>query len=291
MQLFWTRDTENEKEEPEDRKVKEWGRSLAAALFVLTLLSGCGADYDAETGAELQIQAEEEEGECMEEYRFLAADETVSDWDETFPESYLIEEFPIIYQMPELPTGCEITALTMVLHYYGFSVDKTEMAAVYLPTLPSEGNYYGANGMLYGNALNQYFLGDPATEYGITCGTAAIITAADSYLADCGSLMTAEDGTGSSPEELYELVSEDIPVVVWCTIDMHDRVVEGGWYTESGTYVDWGMYDHGAVLIGYDSETVTIADPLAGEAEYDREQFEKVYEERGSQCVVLVGMS
>ncbi len=284
MQLFWTRDAGNEKEKPEGRKVKKWGRSLAAVLSVLTLLSGCGADHDAETGAELQIQAEAEG-------RSLAADEIVSDGDETFPEHYLIEEFPIIYQMPELPTGCEITALTMVLHYYGFSVDKTEMAARYLPTLPSEGTYYGADGLLYGNDLNQYFLGDPATEYGITCGTGAIITAADSYLADCGSLMTAEDGTGSSPEELYELVSEDIPVVVWCTIDMHDRVVEGGWYTESGTYVDWGMYDHGAVLIGYDSETVTIADPLAGEAEYDREQFEKVYEERGSQCVVLVGMS
>ena len=35
-----------------------------------------------------------------------------------------IQDFEIIYQEPELPTGCEITALTMVLHYYGFDVDK-----------------------------------------------------------------------------------------------------------------------------------------------------------------------
>ena len=30
-----------------------------------------------------------------------------------------INSFDIIFQMPELPTGCEITALTMVLNYYG----------------------------------------------------------------------------------------------------------------------------------------------------------------------------
>ncbi|MFR1214772.1 MAG: C39 family peptidase [Acutalibacteraceae bacterium] len=30
-----------------------------------------------------------------------------------------INSFDVIFQMPELPTGCEITALTMVLNYYG----------------------------------------------------------------------------------------------------------------------------------------------------------------------------
>lgn len=41
-----------------------------------------------------------------------------------------ISDFPYTLQTPELPTGCEITALTMVLNYYGFSVDKTTMATV-----------------------------------------------------------------------------------------------------------------------------------------------------------------
>ena len=35
-----------------------------------------------------------------------------------------IKDFPIIYQMPELPTGCEITALTMAVNYYGYPADK-----------------------------------------------------------------------------------------------------------------------------------------------------------------------
>ena len=45
-----------------------------------------------------------------------------------------INSFDIIFQMPELPTGCEITALTMVLNYYGMEADKVEMATKYLPT-------------------------------------------------------------------------------------------------------------------------------------------------------------
>lgn len=40
------------------------------------------------------------------------------------------DDFPIIIQNPELPTGCEITALTMVLNYYGYPADKIVMAPV-----------------------------------------------------------------------------------------------------------------------------------------------------------------
>lgn len=57
--------------------------------------------------------------------------------------SALIDDFPEIMQMPELPTGCEITALTMVLNYYGFDVDKVTLATEYLPTMPPE-LYYGS---------------------------------------------------------------------------------------------------------------------------------------------------
>ncbi len=154
-----------------------------------------------------------------------------------------IEDFPIVNQMPELPTGCEITALTMALNYYGYPVDKTVMASEYLPTASAD-RYYGSDGRLYGTDMNEYFIGDPFTENGIICGTGAIVTAAD-------------------------------------------RRSTQGWYTEDGAYVDWSTNDHGAVLIGYTETTVTIADPISGRVEYDREQFEDVFESRGNQCVVL----
>ncbi|MBM6751381.1 C39 family peptidase [Mediterraneibacter glycyrrhizinilyticus] len=197
-----------------------------------------------------------------------------------------IENFPVINQMPELPTGCEITALTMVLQYYGYPADKTDMASGYLPTASAD-RYYGDDGRLYGTDMNEYFIGDPFTAGGIICGTGAIVTAADRYLDDQGSSMRALDMTGSSPEELYKLVSRGQPVIVWVTISMADRGSTQGWYTEDGEYVDWSTNDHGAVLIGYTETTVTIADPISGRIEYDREQFEKVFESRKNQCVVL----
>ncbi len=45
--------------------------------------------------------------------------------------------------------------------------------------------------------------------------------------------MQAIDKSGASPEELYELVSQDTPVVVWVTIGMANRNTPQGWYTKT----------------------------------------------------------
>lgn len=201
---------------------------------------------------------------------------------------YLIADFPIVYQLPQLPTGCEITALTMVLQYYGLDADKEEMATDYLPTSPSTNRYTGSDGRVYGIDLDAYFVGSPFDDSGIICGPQAIVTAANQYLEDQGSSLQAVDRTGATPEELYALVDQDIPVVVWVTIGMTPRQeARSGWYTESGKYVDWTTNDHCAVLVGYTDTTVWIADPLAGLVEYDRDAFEEVFASQDNRCVVL----
>ena len=48
-----------------------------------------------------------------------------------------------------------------------------------------------------------------------------------------------------------------------------------------------GFNDHGAVLIGYGPDTVTIADPISGLVEYSREQFESVFASRSYKCVII----
>lgn len=198
---------------------------------------------------------------------------------------HTIQDFPIIYQMPELPTGCEVTALTMALRYYGCDVSKTAMADQYLPT--ASPSFYYSGGGLCGPDIDSYFVGSPFSTHGYACGAPALCTAADSYFEANNVNMQAKDITGSTPEQLYALLEQDVPVVVLVTINMVDRHADFSWYSPDGKYVSLGYNDHGAVLIGYNPTTVTLADPLAGEVTYSRSQFESVFKSRGSQCLIL----
>ena len=197
-----------------------------------------------------------------------------------------LTDFDIIEQYPELPTGCEITAMTMVLNYYGYQVNKVTMALDYMPKVQAE-FYRSEDGRLMGPDLENFFVGDPTEETGYICGTGAIVTAANAYLTDVGSDMTAVAMKNAQPEELYDLIDQGTPVVIWCTINMEDRAETDGWYREDGTYMEWSTNDHGAVLIGYDEDTVTVADPIYSRITVSRAQFEKIFAERGGQCVIL----
>lgn len=198
----------------------------------------------------------------------------------------LLTDFNIMEQYPELPTGCEITAMTMVLNYYGYQVDKVTMALDYMPKVQAE-FYRSEDGRLMGPDLENYFVGDPTQETGYICGTGAIVTAANAYLTDVGSDLTAVAMKNAQPEELYDLIDQGTPVVIWCTINMEDRAETDGWYREDGIYMEWSTNDHGAVLIGYDEDTVTVADPIYNRITVSRTQFEKIFAERGGQCVIL----
>ena len=197
-----------------------------------------------------------------------------------------LADFEIIEQYPELPTGCEITAMTMVLNYYGYNVDKVTMALDYMPKVQAE-FYRSEDGRLMGPDLENYFVGDPTEDSGYICGTGAIVTAANAYLSDVGSSLTAMAMKNAQPEELYDLIDQGTPVVIWCTINMEDRAETDGWYREDGTYMEWSTNDHGAVLIGYDEDTVMVADPIYSRITVSRAQFEKIFAERGGQCVIL----
>ena len=203
-------------------------------------------------------------------------------------DAFVIDNFPLIYQEPELPTGCEITALTMVLQYYGCDTNKMEMALDYLPTLLGEDFYYDEEGNLMGNDMENYFIGDPTTSTGYICGPGAIVTAANRYFEDHNSSLQAENKTGATAEELYAYVRQNIPVVVWATIDMEERGEVQGWYREDGVFMEWSNNDHGTVLIGYTEDTVILSDPITGRYEASKEDFESVYESRGCKCVIVV---
>lgn len=63
-----------------------------------------------------------------------------------------------ILQNPELPTGCEVTSLAMVLNYWGYDIDKLTLATDYL----KKGEIGSVN-------FKEAFVGDPRSAEAYGC--------------------------------------------------------------------------------------------------------------------------
>lgn len=103
-------------------------------------------------------------------------------------------DVPLIAQRPELPTGCEITAVTMLLQYTGIQVDKVHLAKE-MPYADSD--------------CNQGFVGDPFTENGNSIYPPALIDLITKYTGH------ASDLTGADLPTLKAQIDQGRPVVVW----------------------------------------------------------------------------
>ena len=128
------------------------------------------------------------------------------------PDSYSID-VDYIYQCPELPTGCEITSLTMLLNYLGFGVSKTDLADNYL-----EKDY------MCTVSFNDAFIGDPRWDGGYGCFSPVIVRTAQKYLdtQQHGYKYIVENISGTKFEDLYEYIAQDNPVIIWCSMSQND---------------------------------------------------------------------
>ncbi|MCD7730342.1 MAG: C39 family peptidase [Oscillospiraceae bacterium] len=186
-----------------------------------------------------------------------------------------------ILQNPELPTGCEITSLTMLLNYLGFDVDKLTMADKYLP----KGEYRNSD-------FNEVFVGTPKSTFAYGCFSNAIVTAAKSYLEDSGGdeAYKVRNISGCPTKALYAAVDNGNPVIVWASIDMK-AIKEGATWTVSSTgkTLTWPANEHCMLLVGYNTEkgVVYVNDPLKGLTSYDMEIFETRFESLSNQAVII----
>lgn len=180
-----------------------------------------------------------------------------------------------IRQNPELPTGCESVALTMVLKYYHYPVSKTTIASSYLPR-SSSSNFVTA------------FLGNPFSYAGYGIYSPGLTITANKYLTARKSARRAHDLTGCSLSDLYRYIDANTPVIVWNSMYMRNphailsyRYASKTWYFYSG--------EHCVVLCGYDKKKnkVLINDPLSGLVWRNADAFERIYNKLGKMAVVL----
>ena len=188
-------------------------------------------------------------------------------------------QLPVAYlsQLPELPTGCEITSLTTVLNYFGYSVDKGTMADRYLPKCGlGDGSFW------------DYFLGDPRDSYSFGCYSNPIVAAANSYLETQGSQHKVYNYSNSSFSTLLQQIEAGFPVVLWSTMDLKTAYMTKQWEI-NGETIQWTAPEHCVVMIGYDlsAGTVTISDPMRGMVVRNLQTMASRYEQMHSQAVVI----
>lgn len=176
-----------------------------------------------------------------------------------------------IMQLPELPLGCEITALATLLQYYGFSVDKV--------TLCEQTLDYGSS---YTDPFEGY-IGNPFEEYrGMGCYAPPIVRAANRYFAQQNSALSAYDVSGTSFDILLEYVMAGTPVMIWTTQQTLDSDVA---YTYGE--INWYRLSHCVVISGFEGDAVICADPLEGTVRYDRSRMEQMYKLLYAQAVLI----
>lgn len=193
-----------------------------------------------------------------------------------------------VLQLPELPVGCEITALTILLRYCGFDADKTDLARNYLPT--SWGNARTEDGKTYKDSFFNYFIGDPFSR-GYGCFANAIEKAANAYIADHGGGFTVKNISGAHPDVLYDYLAEGTPVLCWATDGMIEPEYYETWYDNAtGEQLDWYLNEHCFVLAGFNmsSDLVTLNDPMKGIIDYNINKFETRYEQMHRQAIVII---
>lgn len=199
-------------------------------------------------------------------------------------------EISAILQNPELPNGCEVTSLAIVINSLNSYVDKATLADVYLPQFP----FYavGEDKQRAGGDPNLYFAGNPrSASNGYYCFAGPIVTAANSYFNSVGMTNTAIDITGADEEQLIHQLDMGYPVIAWGTLSMGDAYTfaPNAWIINEDTgeqHIPF-LNLHCVVLTGYDDEFFLMADPIRGNVAIRRSTFMNAYRQIGSRAVVI----
>lgn len=156
----------------------------------------------------------------------------------------------VILQYPDMPSGCEITSLTMVLNYMGLDVTNSYLADNYLPCDTHD--------------MNRSFVGSVYDDYAFGCFAPVIVQAANNYLNSINSKLRAVEISGSTREQLLSYVKAGNPVIIWNTENMEESHLEH--LNLDGDDFVWYYNEHCVVLCGYNEadNTVAVADSISG---------------------------
>lgn len=187
---------------------------------------------------------------------------------------------PILNQYPELPTGCEATSLTMLLHWGGETISKDDV----VNALPKGEKVRLVDGKWFGANPNNEFVGDPYTEdgsFGVFQGPILETIKKVSHFKGINL-------TGLEFELLLDYIQAGKAIMAWTTIEQKQTYLSKTWRDENGTIIDWYCNEHAVVITGFDSDYVIVHDPYTGKEEYyKRDLFEQNWKSMGKRAITL----
>lgn len=197
----------------------------------------------------------------------------------------VIIDAPLIKQYPELPRGCEVTSLAMLLQFAGEDVDKMTLAnEVKKDPTP----YSVSGGKVYFGNPDDGFVGDMYNlqNPGLGVFHEPIRELAEQYLP--GRII---DMTGSDFEKLKIPLSAEQPV--WVIINTaYQKISEDlfqTWETPSGA-VKVTSKEHSVLVTGYDDQFIYFNDPLTGIKNKTApiQDFKEAWVQMGSQAITIL---
>lgn len=194
--------------------------------------------------------------------------------------------FPLMLQDPQLPNGCEVTSLAMLLTWAGYPVDKMELYEGYLPR---QDFTYDPDGELVGGDPEEVYVGDAASQWGgWYCFQGPIVEAGNAYLSQQGSDQHLEAISGLDPRTLEESLDAGTPVLVWVTLDYTPPVSSSrNWCLPDGSlYIPYSNL-HCVVVADYEEEGYLTADPLEGWRWVEKTTFWDVFAAMGHRAVAF----
>ncbi len=194
-------------------------------------------------------------------------------------------DVPVISQIPELPRGCEVTSLAMLLNDAGEKVDKMELAEK-IKKDPTPQTISG--GQIHFGNPNDGFVGSMYNykEPGFGVYHKPVAELAEQYLPG-----NINDLTASDFEELKYYLSDGRPIWVITNTSykpLNDNLFQT-WDTPSGK-VRITYKEHSVLLTGYDSEFVYFNDPLTGvkDKKAPINEFKESWVQMGSQAITYI---
>ena len=192
---------------------------------------------------------------------------------------------PVVSQLPELPRGCEVTSLAMLLNYAGMKVDKMELADKLKKDQTPRSVISGT--VHFGNP-NDGFVGNMynLNEAGYGVYHRPIAELAENYLPG-----RIKDLSNSNFEDLKLYLSDGKPIWV-VTNTLYQKLSDEQfttWETPTGQ-VKITNKEHAVLLTGYDQQNIYFNDPLTGAKNKKAPiaDFKESWVQMGSQAITFL---